>query len=111
MRHLDDAGIAHAGAGMDLAEARKPMVFDLGGTKIGVLSYLDVPSYGWAWATRTAPGTAPLLENVMEEDIERLRPRVDLIPVMPHWGKEYIATPEPQQVDLAHTAIDAGPTS
>jgi hypothetical protein len=108
MRHLDDAGIAHAGAGMDLAEARKPMVFDLGGTKVGVLSYLDVPSYGWAWATRTAPGTAPLLQNVMEEDIKRLRPRVDLILVMPHWGKEYIATPEPQQVDLAHAAIDAG---
>src|ERR671910_1608761 len=108
MRHLDDAGIAHAGAGTDLAEARKPMVFDLGGTKVGVLSYLDVPSYGWAWATQTAPGTAPLLENVLEEDIKRLRPRVDLILVMPHWGKEYIATPEPQQVDLAHTAIDAG---
>jgi poly-gamma-glutamate synthesis protein (capsule biosynthesis protein) len=108
MRHLDDAGIAHAGAGMDLAEARKPMVFDLGGTKIGVLSYLDVPSYGWAWATKTAPGTAPLLQNVMEEDIKRLRPRVDLILVMPHWGKEYIATPEPQQVDLAHAALDAG---
>ena len=108
MRHLDDAGIAHAGAGMDLAEARKPMVFDLGGTKVGVLSYLDVPSYSWAWATETAPGTAPLLQNVMEEDIKRLRPRVDLILVMPHWGKEYIATPEPQQVDLAHAALDAG---
>src|SRR5215208_1216603 len=108
MRHLDDAGIAHAGAGMDRAEARKPMVFDLGGTKVGVLSYLDVPSYGWAWASQSAPGSAPLLQNVMEEAIKRLRPRVDLILVMPHWGKEYIATPEPQQVDLAHAALDAG---
>src|SRR5918995_1342715 len=108
MRHLDDAGIAHAGAGMDLAEARKPMVFDLGGTKVGVLSYLDIPSYGWAWATGTAPGTAPLVKKVMEEDIKRLRPKVDLILVMPHWGKEYIATPEPGQVDLAHAAMDAG---
>jgi poly-gamma-glutamate synthesis protein (capsule biosynthesis protein) len=108
MEHLNDAGIAHAGAGMDLAEARKPMVFDLGGTKVGVLSYLDVPSYGWAWATETSPGTAPLLQNVMEEDIMRLHPTVDLILVMPHWGKEYIATPEPQQVDLAHAALDVG---
>ena len=33
MGHLDDAGIAHAGAGMDLAQARKPMIFDVGGTK------------------------------------------------------------------------------
>src|SRR5215210_6076807 len=108
MGHLDDAGIAHAGAGMDLAEARKPMVFDLGGTKIGVLSYLKMPSYGWSWATQTTPGTAPLVQRVMEEDIKRLRPKVDLILVMPHWGKEYIATPEPFQVDFAHAAIDAG---
>ena len=108
MVHLDDAGIAHAGAGMDLAEAREPMVFDVGGTKIGVLSYLDVPSYEWAWATRTAPGTAPLVRGVMEEDIRRLREEVDLVVVMPHWGVEYTATPEPQQVDLAHAAIDAG---
>src|SRR5215210_2374874 len=108
IRHLDDAGIAHAGAGKDLAKAREPMIFDLGGTKVGVLSYMGVPSYAWAWATETAPGTAPLLENVMREDLKRLRPKVDLILVMPHWGKEYIATPEPGQVDFAHAAVDAG---
>ncbi len=108
MGHLDDAGITHAGAGMDLAEARKPMVFDLGGTKVGVLSYMGVPSYDWAWATQNSPGTAPLLQDVMQEDIKRLRKEVDLVVVMPHWGKEYVATPEPEQVDLAHAAIDAG---
>ena len=88
IRHLDEAGIAHAGAGKDLAEARKPMIFDLGGTKIGVLSYMGVPSYDWAWATESAPGTAPLLENIMKGDVKRLRPKVDLILVMPNWGKE-----------------------
>jgi poly-gamma-glutamate synthesis protein (capsule biosynthesis protein) len=108
MGHLDDAGIAHAGAGMDLAEAREPMIFDVGGTKIGALSYMGVPSYDWAWATETAPGTAPLVRNVMERDIKRLRPKVDLVVVLPHWGIEYMATPEPGQVDLAHAAIDAG---
>jgi hypothetical protein len=108
MDHLDDAGIAHAGAGMDLAEARKPMIFDLEGTKIGILSYMGVPYYDWAWATKTAAGTAPLVRGVMEQDIKRLRPKVDLVVVMPHWGIEYMATPEPEQVDLAHAAIDAG---
>jgi hypothetical protein len=108
MGHLDDAGIAHAGAGMDLAEARQPMIFDVDGTKVGVLSYMGVPSYDWAWATKTAPGTAPLVRGIMEQDIKRLRPKVDLVVVMPHWGIEYMATPEPEQVDLAHAAIDAG---
>jgi poly-gamma-glutamate synthesis protein (capsule biosynthesis protein) len=44
----------------------------------------------------------------MREDIRRLRPTVDLVVVMPHWGVEYLATPELGQVELAHAAIDAG---
>ncbi len=106
--HLENAGIAYAGAGADLRAAREPMVFELGETRVGVLSYQGVPSYDWAWATQAAPGTAPLVEDVVEEDVERLRREVDLVVVMPHWGKEYVATPEPVQVDLAHAAVDAG---
>jgi hypothetical protein len=55
--HLDEAGIGHAGAGMDLASAREPMVFDLDGVKVGVLSYQGVPGYEWSWARKDTPGT------------------------------------------------------
>ena len=106
--HLDRAGIERAGAGMDLAEAREPMIFDVGGTRIGVLSHLGIPGYEWAWATETVPGTAPLVEEVLREDVERLRDEVDLVVVMPHWGREYLAEPEPDQITLAHAAVEAG---
>ncbi len=106
--HLDDAGISYAGAGADLDTTREPMIFDLGGIKVGILSYQGVPSYEWAWATEDTPGTAPLQEDVVREDIERLRPEVDLLVVMPHWGIEYTAPPEPEQVELAHAMVDAG---
>jgi poly-gamma-glutamate capsule biosynthesis protein CapA/YwtB (metallophosphatase superfamily) len=106
--HLDDAGISYAGAGTDLDATREPMIFDLSGIEVGVLSYQNVPSYEWTWATETAPGTAPLREDVVSEDIERLRPEVDLLVVMPHWGIEYTAPPEPEQVELAHAMVDAG---
>jgi hypothetical protein len=106
--HLDAAGISYAGAGADLDATRQPMIFDLGGIQVGVLSYQGVPSYEWAWATETAPGTAPLQEDIVREDIERLRPEVDLLVVMPHWGIEYTAPPEPEQVQLAHAMVDAG---
>ena len=106
--HLDDAGISHAGAGADLDATREPMIFDLGGMEVGVLSYQGVPSSEWAWATETTPGTAPLQEDIVLEDIERLRPEVDLLVVMPHWGIEYTAPPEPEQVELAHAMVEAG---
>jgi poly-gamma-glutamate capsule biosynthesis protein CapA/YwtB (metallophosphatase superfamily) len=108
LAHLKDANISSAGAGMDLESAREPMIFDLGGTKVGVLNYQGVPAYEWAWATENIPGTAPLEKDVMREDIKNLRPKVDVIMVMPHWGREYIAHPEPEQVELAHAAVDAG---
>ncbi len=106
--HLDEAGISYAGAGEDLDASREPMVFDLGGLTVGVLSYQNVPSYEWAWATETSPGTAPLTEDVVREDVEELEGRVDLVVVMPHWGIEYLAEPEPGQIELAHAAVDAG---
>lgn len=108
MFHLDRAGIAHAGAGMDLAAAREPMVFDLDGVRVGVLSYLGVPSYEWSWAGRETPGTAPLDARLMRRDVERLRKRVDVVVVMPHWGEEYTATPEPNQTEWARAAVEAG---
>ncbi len=106
--HLDEAGISYAGAGANLDATREPMIFDLGGIEVGVLSYQNVPSYEWAWATEDTAGTAPLQEDVVMEDIERLRPEVDLLVVMPHWGIEYTAPPEPEQVELAHAMVDAG---
>jgi poly-gamma-glutamate capsule biosynthesis protein CapA/YwtB (metallophosphatase superfamily) len=106
--HLDEAGISHAGAGMNLEAAREPMLFDVGGLRVGVLSYQGVPSYEWSWASENNPGTTPLQEEVMKEDIKNLRPKVDFIIVMPHWGIEYTATPEPGQVEFAHAAMDAG---
>lgn len=103
--YLRDAGISHTGAGMDLASAREPMIFDLGETKVGVLNYQGVPSYDWSWATESVPGTATLQADIMLEDVEGLRPKVDLLVVMPHWGNEYLASPEPGQVELAHAVM------
>ena len=44
----------------------------------------------------------------MREDVTRLEQKVDVVVVSPHWGKEYIATPEPWQVEYAHAAVEAG---
>lgn len=108
LAHLDDAGLRHAGAGSDLDAAREPMVFDLGGLRVGVLSYQGVPGYEYAWAAAGVPGTAPLTEEVVRQDVLRLEKTADVVIVSPHWGLEYSAAPEGDQVSLAHAAVDAG---
>lgn len=106
--YLREAGISYAGAGEDLDESREPMVFDLDGLKIGVLSYQGVPYYEWIWAGEQSPGTAPLQKDLVVEDVRELKNEVDVVMVMPHWGAEYTATPEPQQMELARAATEAG---
>ena len=53
--HLEDAGISYAGAGMDLAEAREPMIFELGETRVGVLSYQVCPTTSGPGPPRRPP--------------------------------------------------------
>jgi len=55
LEHLDGGGIAHAGAGRDLAEAVRPALFDAGGVPVGVIGMTDnMPEFA---ARPHRPGT------------------------------------------------------
>jgi poly-gamma-glutamate capsule biosynthesis protein CapA/YwtB (metallophosphatase superfamily) len=41
VRHLDAAGIAHAGAGRNCVEAVRPAVVDAGGVRVGMVAFTD----------------------------------------------------------------------
>ena len=127
---LDRLGIAHAGAGLTLAEARRPAVVNCRGLRIGLLSYNCVgPETSWATAERagcaylpiaTADGSpaapaAPLRDvlpearAILAEDIAALRPHADLVLVALHKG--VVHTPAllaPYEREIARLAIDAG---
>ena len=59
-------------------------------------------------ATESRPGTAPLTEAVLREDIAAARARADVVVVLPQWGVEYTANPTIGQRRLAAAAADAG---
>lgn len=107
MRYLDSVNVKYVGAGKNIAEARRPAVFDVRGVKIGFLAY-----YGngdWHPATEAAPGTAPRYRHYIEEDIQRLRKDgMDFVVVNYHWGEEKSQYPDGYQIGLARFTIDAG---
>src|SRR5690606_30865054 len=98
-------------AGMNLKEARRPLILERKGTRIGILNYNCVgPKETWAGLHR--PGNAyirvithyeldhanpggppkaytwaePATMGMMEEDIRALRPRCDVLIVALHKG-------------------------
>lgn len=107
---LDAAHIAHVGAGSNLAQARKPALFNIDGITVGLLGYsLTFPeSY---WATDEIAGTAFGQEEEIRADIKALRARTDAIIVSFHWGRELQTELRPYQARLAHLAIDNGATA
>lgn len=131
---LDRAGVAHAGTGANLSEARKPAILERQGTKFGFLNYCAVHPSGYE-ATATKAGLAPLKVDTLyrqfeeqpgtppeiisrptlastemiTEDVKALREQVDIVIVVFHWGQHLLDYVIPQYcIETAHATLDAG---
>jgi poly-gamma-glutamate synthesis protein (capsule biosynthesis protein) len=130
IRTLDESKIAHAGAGLNLVEARRPAYLQSGKQTVALLSYNCVgPTQSWATADRPgcsyiyvwpagdgpiAPATPlerpdPESLSQMAADIQQARARADLVIVSLHKGIVHTrARLAPYERSVAHAAIDAG---
>ncbi|MDP4181561.1 MAG: CapA family protein [Bacillota bacterium] len=112
---LNKNGIAHAGAGKNLDEARKMAIIEKNNLKIGLLSYTDMSDilyrgnpYIRFKAGSNNSGVAPRELKYIMDDIKNNKSGVDLLIVSLHWGKEESFDILPEQVQFAHTLLDAG---
>jgi len=109
MTALEANGIAYAGAGRNLFQARKPAIVKVKNTRISLLAYsLTFPEE--FWAKKSVAGTAFGHESYIKYDVEQAKKNSDLVIVSFHWGRESTTELRPYQISLGHTAIDAGAT-
>lgn len=114
LRLLDAAGISHAGAGRDLAEARRPALVHLEGKTVGMVAFTDNEP-GFA-ATDERAGTnflpvslEPKVLQVVEQCIASAREAgAELVVFSNHWGPNMVQRPSPLFVQFARAAIDRG---
>lgn len=113
LRVLDAAGIAHAGAGVDLAAASEPVRVTSHGVRISVVAFADYPA-AWA-ATPTTPGFNYTHVSVDDEHfgyvarcIESARRDADLVVFSIHWGPNMRARPTDNFRRFARRVIEAG---
>jgi poly-gamma-glutamate capsule biosynthesis protein CapA/YwtB (metallophosphatase superfamily) len=115
---FDSGGLETVGAGRNLAAARRPVIIERDGVRIG---FLAVDSIGETpAATRTGAGsnrlnmpprTGPLNRSDLKRitsDIRALDSRVDTVVVLTHWGTQYTHRPESSQRIAARAFADAG---
>ena len=106
------------GAGRNLSAARRPVVLDRDGVRVGFLAVDSIGESPAATRTRAGtnrldmpPRTGPLDRSALgriSSDIRQLNKRVDVVVVMTHWGTQYTHRPEPSQRLAARALADAG---
>ena len=109
--HLARAGIAVAGAGRNLAEARSGRVVEAGGARIGLIAFADHPADfaatpgtpGIAWAD--IAGGAP---DWVAEQVSRLSRTCDVVIGGPHWGPNMRTSPPPRHRTVAGDLVAEG---
>jgi poly-gamma-glutamate capsule biosynthesis protein CapA/YwtB (metallophosphatase superfamily) len=118
VRRVREAKIAPLGAGRDTGEARRPEVLERDGIRFGFLAFNaigETPAAAGdrpgAVQLRMQPRTGPLNRgdlSAMARAIRTLRPQVDVLTVLPHWGTQYTSRIVPDQRTVARALIDAG---
>ena len=115
VNYLRGAGIGVAGAGADLAGATDPAVVVRNGIRFAFVSFNAITGT----AAQETPGAVridmapwfPFSDRsvaVVVDEVKRARKVADVVIVYPHWGKEYTARPNADQIRVAHALIDAG---
>jgi poly-gamma-glutamate synthesis protein (capsule biosynthesis protein) len=135
LAHLDAAGIALAGAGETVDEARRPVFVDAAGTRIAFIAANAILPEGYGAQSRK-PGCAPLRAYTIYEQIEHDQPHTparistycdrddldalcaaiaearasaDLVIVSLHWGIHMVrGSLADYQREAAHALIEAG---
>lgn len=132
--HLLDLGIPSTGAGMNISEARRPVIVERKGVRFGFLSYNCVGPKD-SWATRSKPGCAyvqilthyeldhatpggpptiytfaePQSLEAMEDDIRNVRRLCDVVAVALHKGIGHVpAKLAMYEKQVSRAAVEAG---
>ena len=108
---LNNAGLAYAGAGVNLDEAGKPVYFIVGGRKIAIVAATQIErtlSYTKE-ATETTPGVMKCLHpEAFCETIIEAKANADYVIAFVHWGTEGNAYYGSDQLALARAFVEAG---
>lgn len=107
---LDQNGILHFGAGLNIEDAKKPLVIikdELTIAFIGCLFKGVAPTIFHA-ADINEYGVYQTDIETIVSDIKLAKETYDKVIIMPHWAQEYNYMPPPYCYDYAKRMIDAG---
>ncbi len=108
LTHLKESGVAWCGAGNNDAEAYAPTVLESPAGKVAFVAFTGIIPNGWP-ATASNPGCATITDpERVESAVKDAASKADYVVVSFHWGIELATSPDADQRELAHLAVDSG---
>ena len=114
IKNLKEAGIYVIGAGMNSAEATKPVVIEKRDRKITILNYMDADNFAeyrgvMDPATANSSGYSAYDSELAQRQIQEARENgSSIIIVYLHYGNEYSRSPNDNQIKISHELINDG---
>jgi len=105
IKALGEHGIAHVGAGENVDKARKILVREVHGIRIGIFA---VAEHEFGIATKNAPGANPLDVIDFVRNINEHRSEFDKLIVLVHGGNEHYQYPRPGLMDICRFYVEQG---
>ena len=114
IRYLDAAGISHAGAGRDLAEASQARFVEVAGTRVGVMSITDTMPEFAAGQERAGTHYLPIrtdretLEHIEQSVVDMRQAGAQIVALSVHWGPNLRPWPSERYRRFARAVIGLG---
>lgn len=102
---LKQAGIAYAGAGSNLEEARKPYIIELDEIKVGIYCCAE---HEFSIATDSKAGANPFDPLESLDHIAKLKGQCEYVIVLYHGGKEHYRYPSPYLQKKCRKLVEKG---
>jgi len=102
-------GLVGVSKGNDSTTSRqKPLLVDMKGIKVGMLSYCLLPGLCPDYSNSSALGYAIYNDALARTEIEELQQKVDVVVVYMYWGGFYEALPQESDREVAMFLADLG---
>lgn len=106
---MNKNNIGFFGAGINQTESHKAYIKEVNGVKIAILGYADQDFTPVSYEADDKYAGLNLMNiSKMQEDVKNAKNQADFVVVSMHAGTEYTYNPDPDQIEFAHSAIDAG---
>jgi poly-gamma-glutamate capsule biosynthesis protein CapA/YwtB (metallophosphatase superfamily) len=97
------------GAGLDYNSAKKPIILEKSGIKVGFLGFSDVGPNSMESSEETS-GILLLSDPNLESIIKEAKKDINHLVVVVHWGEEYRTDPTERQIEFGRRLVDWGVT-